>query len=162
MDKTKKQDKALQQWSIWPPALLALVLLTLGLWVLRSMGVASPVQLGYVLLALVLTWLLLPYLAYKTWCEGEALCWRWGQLNHGPVQRLALADIAAVEVAALPDKPTRPVRREGSEERHGGNFTPDLNQGVKLQTRDGRTIWLCLPQPAQFAKALRALLATGH
>jgi hypothetical protein len=102
---------------------------------------------------------LMPWLALRTWVEGDALCWRWGVLHHRPTERVALSAITACEVGTLPDTPTRPVRVQGSVTCHGGAFTPRLNRGVKLSLADGRTVWLALPEPRRFAEALAALRA---
>lgn len=150
-------DQQLKQWVIYPPALAALIALVIVIGALRWLA-APTSALGLALaVTLALTWWLLPRLAFKLWRAGDSLHWRWGQLNTGPAGSLKLADIRAVRVASLPDKPTRPVRRLGQAELHGGNFTPELNRGVQIELADGRELWFGLPQPEVFATALRAV-----
>lgn len=147
----------LRQWVIYPPALAAVVgAVLLAGTLLRWLGSSPASQAAIVLGLLIATWWLLPRLAFKLWRDGDALCWRWGQLHHGPAGRVAFADIRAVHVASLPDRPKRPVRRQAGVEIHGGNFTPELNRGVRIELVDGRQFWFGLPQAAPFAAALRA------
>ncbi|GAB3263421.1 hypothetical protein [Chitinimonas naiadis] len=160
MNNSAQTDRDLRQWVIWPPAMAALIGLILGGYLVRAVFIATAWQLAYALLALFVVWCLLPRFAFKLWREGDALCWRWGQLHRGPLHSLPLADIAVVEVGTLPDKPALPFRTLAGMEVHGGNFTPSLNRGVKLTTRDGRVIWLGLPQPEKFATALQNVLPT--
>ncbi|QNM96425.1 hypothetical protein [Chitinimonas koreensis] len=155
----KRDD--LSQWSIWPPAFAGAVALAALGGLLLALEMPVWLLAGWALATAALAWLGLPRLGFHTWRDGDALCWRWGLLRHGAVRRLPLAGIAAVEVAALPDRPNRPVRSTPGVELHGGNFTPKLNRGVKLATRDGQIIWLCLPEPGKVAQALRAVLQTA-
>lgn len=155
----KRDD--LSQWSIWPPAFAGAVALAALGGMLLALEMPPRLLAVWALATAALAWIGLPKLGFRTWREGDTLCWRWGLLRHGAVRRLPLAEIAAVEVAALPDRPNRPVRNAPGVELHGGNFTPKLNRGVKLATRDGRVVWLCLPEPSKFATALRAALQTA-
>lgn len=159
MNEQTKLDRELKQWVIWPPAMALMLALVLGLYLFGTAALPRWSVWLYAAVMLGVMWWLLPRFAFKLWREGDALCWQWGQLHQGPLQRVALVDIAAVEVGELPDKPTRPMRKLGQAELHGGNFTPALNRGVKLSLRDGRMLWFGLPQPDKFAAALQKACA---
>lgn len=148
------------QWSIWPPAMAGLIAPSLLYGALVVLGVPPGARLVYAALALafIVAWVL-PRLGYVLWCDGAALCFRWGLLRHGETVRIPLADIDSVALAPMPDQPKRPWREHEGVEAHGGNFTPTLNQGLWITLRNGRRIALGLPEPKRFATALRPLLS---
>ncbi|MBV8466730.1 MAG: hypothetical protein JO218_12370 [Burkholderiales bacterium] len=146
------------QWALWSPALVGVLALGLAGGLAHKLDAPPWLQLTYLVLAIVLLWWIAPRVAYRIWCDGANLYWRWGLVHHEGVRSVQLADIVGVEVVALPDAPRRYVRTVNGVEVHGGNFTPALNYGVAIALRDGRRLCFGLPEPDKFATALRLAL----